>query len=314
MLITELFPYSKHNGFGSHYKITQENLEGIRTRDKISLVCLVCAHEFKQRANSVFLGVISCKCSKSYRKTEVELTQAVALDCQSKDLKLISITYEKPLTNSIVQYTCNVCDATTSCSYNNMVFNGVGCTTCTRKYRATREEYVDKLKDIFQESFELVDDLPSKVTSKTSITVKCISCGRCTEKSMAAVLYNKASCQCLATYGYDNSKPGFMYLISLKNDSKVYYKVGVTCDTTRRFRELSYNNNLKVEVLSMWEYPANGPILDHELFLKNHFAMGRSTDKPFEYGYTESVSVESLPMIMTLQNLQYRNIFSGFST
>lgn len=97
-------------------------------------------------------------------------------------------------------------------------------------------------------------------------------------KTIAAIIYHKASCHCFANYGYDKTKPGYLYLISLTKDTETFYKIGITCDTKRRFRELSNMNKLEINVLCIWEYPANSVILEHESFLKNHFGLGRSEE------------------------------------
>lgn len=316
MLLQDIFPKSKTNFPEIVKKYSVIGFKpGLLMRDHVEMVCSDCGHIFIQRANNIFSqGVVSCKCSKSYRKSEEELLVSAQDVCSNLGLEFKGITYTKPLTKSKVNFQCRTCEIDSVSRYDLMAHLGIGCTHCTKKYRASREEYNIKLKSLFGQSFVLVKDLPEKVSTKTIITMQCLQCKRIADKSIAAVIYNKVSCQCLATYGYDNSKPGCMYLISLTDGINKFHKVGITCDTARRFRELSNTNNLMVDVICVWNYPANGPILEHELFLKSHFGLGRTSEKPFEYGYTESVDEESLPMILTIQNLQYRDTFGGFFT
>lgn len=310
MLLRDIFPKSKtqYPDVVNKYSVV-DYTKGLRMRDRVQMVCSDCGQTFIQRANNVFSqGIISCRCSKFYRKTQDELLLSAQEACSLNNLEFKDIIYVRPLTKSKILFECKVCFNKSDCRYETLVHGGVGCTFCTKKYHASRDEYVAKLESIFQNSFTLYGPLPEKVNNKTTVSVQCLNCEEISSKTIAAIIYHKASCQCMATYGYDNSKPGYMYLISLTDNSNTFYKVGITCNTTRRFRELSNTNNLDVGVLCIWDYPENGPILEHELFLKNHFGMGRSDQKPFEYGYTESVSEQSLPILMAVQNLQYRNI------
>lgn len=318
MLLQEIFPKSKTNfpEIVRKYSVVEFN-PGLRMRDRVPMRCSDCDHVFIQRANNIFSqGIISCKCGKFYRKTEEELLSSSKVVCTELGLEFKGITYAAPLTKSEIQFRCNVCDKDSTARYELLAHLGIGCTYCTKKYRPSREEYQSKLNYLFDGAFTLSKELPQKVTSKTVIDIQCLGCNNISSKSIAAVIYNKVSCTCITTYGYDNSKPGYMYLISLcrGDGQETFYKVGITCDTSRRFRELSNTNNLEVTPICIWDYPANGPILEHELLLKNNFSLGRSSEKPFEYGYTESVLKESLPMIMTIQTLQYRGAFGGFST
>lgn len=313
MLITELFPNSKQNGFGGDYKVIQENLEGVRTRDKISLICLVCDHQFKQRANSIFLGVVSCKCSKSYRKTKEELRtdfeeNALLLNCE-----LLAVEFVKPLTSSIGTIICKVCETTRDIPYDRMATKGTSCLKCSGKYRPTTDEYLANISNKLPIGSKLAF-WPNKITNKSSVEVFCSLCNVTSTKTVAAIIYNKSLCACSANWGFDVSKENYLYLIKLLKESREYYKVGITCNINRRMREFENTNNCTVQVLSVWGYPKNSKILEHEHLLKDYFAYGRSKDRPFESGYTEAVDFSSLPELIIIQNLQYRAMNNGFST
>lgn len=313
MLITEAFPNSKQNGFGANYKVTQENVDGVRTRDKISLICLVCGHEFSQRANSIFLGVVSCKCSKSYRKTKDELKLDFQANAKSLDCELLDIKYLRPLADSIGTIICNLCKTIRDISYSSMASKGTSCVKCSGKYRPTTDEYLHTIRNKLPENTNLIS-WPDKIVKDSVVEVCCSLCNVKSSKTVAAIIYHNSQCSCTANWGFDNSKESCMYLIRLTKNSTDYYKIGITCNLSRRVREFENKNSCDVAVLSVWKYPANSKITEHEQLLKDYFAHGRSKDKPFESGYTEVVEFSSLPELIIIQNLQYRAINNGFSS
>lgn len=316
MLLRDVFPKSKTKFIDIVDKYTiLEDVQGIRMRDFVWMSCKDCGHEFSQRANNIFSqGIISCKCSKSYRKTKEELLDVAVKYCTSKDLVVSGIEYLQPLTESILSLECKICEFKYDTPYGHLIFNKTGCVLCSQKYQPTLEEYDHKIKEAFQGKFKLEIPLIGSPTKNTQIEVRCLSCNKTSNKLIAAVIYHKPSCPFCAVYGYDESTSGFMYLIKLYNDSDEYYKIGVTCNLERRFRELSSPNGLNIEVINTWKYNSNEPILKHESFIKEHFSLGRTNEKPFEYGYTEVVPKECLPVILAIQNLQYRNMSGGFTS
>lgn len=316
MLLRDAFPKSKTKFMGIVNKYTiLDVVDGIRMRDFVWMYCKDCDHEFSQRANNIFSqGTVSCKCSKSYRKTKEELLDVAVKYCTTKDLVITGVEYLKPLTESILSLECKVCNFKYDTPYGHLIFNKTGCILCSQKYRPTLEEYDQKIKEAFQGKFKLEVPLSGVPGNKTQIDVRCLSCDKVSSKSISAVIYRTPACPFCAVYGYDESTPGFMYLIKLSNNTDEYYKIGVTCSLERRFWELSYYNKMRLEVINTWKYNPNEPILKHESFIKEHFSLGRTSEKPFEHGYTEVVLKENLPTILAIQSLQYRSLRGGFTS
>jgi ribosomal protein L44E len=307
------FPKSKGKEFGAKYLVL-DVVEKPQTRHYLNLKCKDCDYEFSQRANSVFLGVISCKCSKSYRKTKEEFYDQVQTECQQRGIELISLDYFKPLSDSRGTFKCLSCRGIWSTATSS-IFTGTGCVHCVGKYQPTNEEYFDRINNALGNDFELISiEYKDRINKNSKIAVKCNSCLGVSKKKVAAVTYHDASCPCCADWGFNPNMENTLYLIKLSNHEKEFYKVGVTCKLSRRMGELSRNNNMTVEVLSHWVYPPFSPILEHESILKAHFSFGRQAGKPFPDGYTEVVDANSIPVLITIQNLQYRGIRDGLSS
>lgn len=318
MFLKDVFPNSKTK---YEHVIAKYYLEtvpvGLRMRDSVTMLCIDCKHTFSQNANNIFTkGIISCKCSKSYRKTEEELLTSTINHCHSEGLSFKGIEYIRPLTKSVVSFTCNICQITLNKTYEQMIHNGIGCTVCSKKYRPDTYEYEIKIKQHLGDGFELTEALTDKVCNNSIISVKCLTCDKITKKSVSAVIYHKPSCQCLAAFGFDTSKVGYLYLISLRDSENIFYKIGITGKLERRFKELSRYNDKKLEVIMTWTYPPNSLILQHEQVLKDYFGLGRLSEeeKPFQDGYTECITEQSLPVVISIQNLQYRSLNSGFAS
>ena len=307
------FPNSKGKEFGKKY-IVLSSPEKPQTRHYLSLKCKDCGYEFTQRANSVFMGVISCKCSKSYRKTKEEFREQVYAECQKRGVEVVSLECVRPLSDSRGTFRCLDCEGIWSTSTSSILSNGTGCLHCVGLYKPTNEEYIDKITSRLSNNFELVNvDYTVKINKNSKVHVKCMSCQSVSTKRVAAVLYHTPSCPSCADWGFDPSVKNFMYLIKLSNSESVFYKVGITCDLERRTRELSRNNKMDVEVLYSWEYHPSSLILEHEQKLKQYFSIGRQQGKPLKDGYTEVVLEESLPVLVAVQKLQYMEANSGFS-
>lgn len=316
MLLEDIFPKSRTKFIEVVRKYSVVNfVPGLRMRDRVEMVCSDCNHVFIQRANNIFSqGIISCKCSKSYRRTKDELLQDTLKTAGVLNLSLVSVDFKKPLCESLIELRCKKCSGSFIKTFENLYYTNSGCIYCSERYQPTAEEYKFKIEDRLGNDFKLISSLGERPSKNSLISVECLSCNKTSSKRIAAVIYNEPSCPHCAGYGYNQGNTGFLYLIKLFDQQSEYYKIGITGNLKRRFRELSYNNGLSLEVLSTWEYKSGEPILEHENFLKQNFALGRLVDKPFEDGYTEIVHKEHLPMILTVQNLQYRNTRSGFSS
>jgi ribosomal protein L44E len=316
MLLVDAFPKSKikNADVANKYSVV-DFVQGMTTNQYVKMSCSDCHHSFEQRPSRVLCeGIISCKCSKSYRRTPDELVKDAIEFTENTYMKFVSVDYTKPLSNSTLHLKCLKCENHFDKSFQNLYYNNSGCPHCSGKYQPTVDEYFTKIQARLGVQFKLTTELVENTSKNSLIEVECLLCNRSSSKTIAAVIYQKPSCPHCAVYGYDESTPGYMYLIKLFNETSEYYKIGVTGNLKRRFAELSYHNDLSLEVLNTWEYNSHEPILKHENFLKDNFALGRLVDKPFEHGYTEIVCKEHLPVILTLQNLQYRNMRSGFSS
>lgn len=310
MFLKELFPNSKvkDHSVVEKYKVIDPP-SNLRMRDFVQMFCVDCKHTFRQRANNIFSqGIISCKCSKSYRKTEGELKDILLEYCYDNNLTLDSIEYLRPMGKSCVNLTCDTCRKSTKTTYESIVFQGAGCIHCNKKYKRTKEEHMEEVSAALLGRFNWSAQLPDRPTTKTLVNLTCVDCGKEQTRSISSILYQKSECMCNAAFGYDQKRAGYIYLIKLYNEVSEFYKVGVTYNLKQRFSQLSKNNNLLVEVISTWYYPPNSPILSHELYLKNNFGIGRVDPKPFSDGYTEIVDGECLPILISLQNLQYRTL------
>lgn len=308
------FPNSKNKEYGSKYLVL-DTVENPQTRHYLKLRCKDCDYEFSQRANSVFLGVVSCKCSKSYRKSVQEYLEEISALGEAKNFSFKFIDVKKPYTKSRVTLNCGVCDNDWVTPVGSLIHNGSGCVYCAGHYQPTNEEYLTKIGECLASEFELLSVEHSSRINKTSkVTVKCNTCEKLSVKQVAAIIYHKPSCPCCAPWGFDPSLENIMYLIKLHNSKEIFYKIGVTCHLQRRMKELSRNNDMTVEVLSYWTYKPYSLILEHEQRLKQYFSIGRQEVKPLKDGYTEIVQEESLPIIIAVQNLQYKEVDYGFAS
>ncbi len=307
------FPKSKGKEFGVKYLVL-DAVEKPQTRHYLNLKCKDCGYEFSQRANSVFLGVISCKCSKSYRKTKEEFYEQVHTACQQRGIDVVSLDYFKPLSDSRGTFKCLSCEGVWTTATSSILL-GTGCVHCVGKYQPTNEEYLDRINESLGADFDLISvEYADRINKNSNITVKCNTCLGVSKKKVAAVTYHPASCPSCADWGFNPNMENVLYLIKLSNDHQTYYKIGVTCKLSRRVGELSRNNGMNVDVLSYWTYPPFSSILEHESKLKTYFSLGRQADKPFPDGYTEVVDGSSIPVLINIQNLQYRGIRDGFSS
>ena len=300
------FPKSKGKEFGAKYLVL-DAVEKPQTRHYLNLKCKDCDYEFSQRANSVFLGVISCKCSKSYRKTKEEFCQQVQTECEQRCIEVISLDYCKPLSDNRGTFKCLSCNGVWTTATSSILL-GTGCVHCVGKYKPTSEEYIKKIKDELSDNFTLIE-YPENIALKSRVVVKCNHCEVLIDKSVSRIIHGKSHCYCRAPFGFRNSRINFLYLLSVVVGTTQFHKIGITKDITRRISEISRENSADVNLLSYWQYPPYSSIREDEQTLKDLFCdpSEHNSEGLIVSGHTELIPNNSIPVVWAIQKLQRRN-------
>lgn len=305
--LDEYFPKSKNNHLGNKY-VVLDDVDKPQTRHYLSLQCLDCGKQFKQRANSIFLGVISCLCSKSPRKSQEEYKDDVETKCKENGISLIRVVYKTPISVSRGIFKCDCCGGEWETSVASILYNSTGCLHCSKKYKPTLDEYVAKIEQALGVDGNLISH-PEKITVHSRVDIQCNYCSAIYDKSVSKIIYGNSSCMCRANFGFNINMENFLYVLRIEKEGAVFHKIGITNNITRRVGEIARENNASVSVLCYWTYPALSNIRVHEQILKDMFcdSVRNNPGDIIQSGHTELVNNEAVPVVMAIQSLQRRN-------
>lgn len=304
MTLTELFPNSNNNHFGSTFEVLEIPTPK-RTTSKFKLLCTVCDCEVEMKPVKVFAGQRACKCSTMYYKNPTRRFERLVTTLKAKDISLLSESIEKDIRwHTMLDLSCNICSNKWTTQENNVVNYNTGCGRCAGVQKLTIDEIEARFKNLIGNSkissFKLLGE-----NWKDPILVTCV-CGFERTAQASQIYQDPSSCPKCAVSGFKPHEPATLYLLELKNneDKVIGYKYGITGNLEERHRKIQRGFIGKVSLWSFWEYPTGSLAQTHELTFKRAF---NSLFAPSEMkdGWTETFSPELFNCFLTLQKAQY---------
>ena len=92
------------------------------------------------------------------------------------------------------------------------------------------------------------------INNKTKLEIVCPLHGSFLQRADRHISTSKSGCPSCATYGFDPSKPGMLYYLSINHGQA--YKIGITNNSV----EKRYDNSdlININIIKVWEYAIGG--------------------------------------------------------
>lgn len=189
--------------------------------------CEYCSNEWKTTFHSVDKFTGCPICSNTNRAENSRLTEKVIYErLEGRPLKILKYG---GTVMSQSHFECTVCGYILSTSFDS-VNHGHGCPKCVNVARVTEEECVKRLNG---RSVQLVKYLGS---TKEKSLFKCIPCGKEWLNSFNNVQAGQG-CPSCTKYGFNPSKPAYLYVLLLDTPKGTCYGFGVTNDIKSRMKK-----------------------------------------------------------------------------
>lgn len=217
----------KHKDTYSYKKVKYKN-----AKEKVIIICKTHG-DFNITPNNHLSGQGCIKCRNASIGDKLKLDPAIFID---KAIKKHGDSYD--YTNTLyvkagnkVTITHKECNTTFSILPNNHLRNKGGCPTCSEKYNLDRllerskvsaNSFIENLKKSLGDDYEA---LTPYVAARKKISILHKTCGS-TFSASPDTLLRKHGCPSCASHGFDPSKPGILYYLSINNGE--YFKIGIT--------------------------------------------------------------------------------------
>lgn len=142
--------------------------------------------------------------------------------------------------------------------------SGFGCSKCSNKYKPSKEEFIEKCREVHGDSYTYENVIYKNKDTKVEIT--CPEHGSFWQ-SPGSHINGGRGCPSCANYGFDSSSPGILYYLSI--DGGIGYKIGITNRTVKD--RLSARDYERVKVLKTWEYAIGKDAYNAEQFYLKMF-------------------------------------------
>jgi rubrerythrin len=219
---------------------------------KIAILCLVCGHTWRTRAQQVLDKLNPSGCQKCFGNLRLTHDEAQAkLDRISNGTKKFLESYISKSNKILVQ--CLVCDYKWSPFAGHVLKekNPTKCPKCSKRTRATQEEADERLCENSKGRLKFLE--PYTGTEQRILT-QCLVCNHSWRPLAAHLLKwnNNSGCPKCAIPGFRFDKPGTLYYVRIPNVfGDPLYKIGITNKTIReRFRK----DSIKIDVIETWHF------------------------------------------------------------
>lgn len=248
-------------------------------------------------------GRLSCKCSKSYRKTLAEKEAEIQEVCKVSDC-----TYVPPLIKKgykdYVKVLCHKHNTTSVGKLYNFTHGYTSCQECcNEKVRAAQiaelTDYLDKFNSIHKNKFDY-----SQADYKgydTKLEVICPTHGSFWISPNAHC--QGIGCSNCTVYGYKEKHPCYLYVVKMVNNElpdNVFCKFGISIDKKDRYRqhELSTNDKYKtVEVFARHFTTSDQAKFIEDTLKKLPIKRKVVSRDVMRSGFTETFNIEDLDLV-----------------
>lgn len=308
MLLSEAFPCAKNKHHGDRYEIIGEV---IAQRFKVKLKCLICSEIVDGLPSAIFTGRLACNCrKKNGGSTSVKKLERILPLIKSKNITLFTDII--PSAKAPLPAICNICEYTWETSYNSLFYKKHGCPKCSNSIRPTQVEFenqVSKLCDKLSLTFISSDFSEDLKLKYAKVTLECKVCALVWKTSKAS-LSGGSSCPNCASSGFNSGAPAYLYILRVCSSENILlgYKYGITSDIQRRISQhvkYSVSADLHFELAWSWYYKKGSDAMAHEKLIKKTFS-SYFLKEELPSGYTESIPIQSLPDLLDMQILQYK--------
>lgn len=221
-----------------------------------------------------------------------------------KGIKFISFEEEWKGNKTKVNIQCDICK-----SISNISLNGIRgrktatyCTNCNLNNAhilskiISEDKALNMIKGLSNNRFEFLEWLePYKGLSKQKAVLKCISCHRVWESNYNNLSKGKG-CPSCAKAGFQQSKPGFLYIIELSDKFRKYIKYGIANNLSKRINQQSKNSAFSYKILHSYEFVDGANARKIESLITQEFKHMFSglSKNDIKDGYTETLKYECL--------------------
>jgi len=191
---------------------------------------------------------------------------------------------------------------------NNHLSGKQGCQKCSKKYRPTTEEFIERAKEVHGNKYDYSLSEYGK-NNRDKVKIICHEHGEF-EQSPSSHIHQSAGCP-ICSYkhfvgGYGEQRflnnpeiknnPAMLYLISIKNDTEIFLKIGITQKTLHE--RFTLNNKLpyNYEVINV----INGKLYDMfilEQKLKRLYKHSKYIPNIKFNGYTECFEYDCIELL-----------------
>lgn len=295
--LSHYFPDRLNGYFGEDYLVVRED-DLCRVSVKWELKCVVCDKTFLAAPNDILRGCISCACGYRYYKTP-ELKSEKLLEVLTP--KQITFPVNIPILHSHqkVDLTCQVCNLEWKAGWSILVNKQSGCARCAGRYRHSEKEYIKRINNP-QHSYRYVSkDFDHEIYTRDVVNVQCTQCELVWKKLVSDAIVGRFGCPSCQTNGYNQSKIGYFYILSVKNSRELLaYKFGISNTPDKRLKLISNRSNLDIKTIALFKFEDGQKAHELEALVKKSFG-NFLTKETMPDGYTETISAAELNQLVT---------------
>ena len=251
-------------------KYDYSNVNYINTRTKIVVICKIHG-EFQQAPQDHIQGKGCSKCASEFTANLLS-SNTKEFIFKSKQIHMNFYDYTK--TNYINAYskvaiTCPIHGDFEQKAMHHL--QGCGCKQCgieasSKILTSNTKEFINKANIVHNTKYDY--NLTNYVKEKIKVIITCLIHGEF--KQSPDCHLQGQGCPSCAKYGFDPSKPGYLYYLKITTDTnQVLYKIGITNKSVKkRFR---LTDLAKIEIVKQKLYDNGQDALDWETKLKRMY-------------------------------------------
>lgn len=305
--------------------ITITDCNGLRgTKRRYSYVCSICSKDkelwdlgVNDSVKSVFdRGGTPCGCSKLPKWTEAQYKLRVEREASKNGIQLDwSLSEYKGQKTKISTY-CKIHDRL-SYTWAGNVLEGKTCRKCgTARGGASRRigevDVIKQLMEISYEGYKFIKFTKPYETKKGRAVMQCPDHGEWTA-DINHLLNTGSGCPGCAKRGFDQTKPGFLYLYSWHGLGHEILKIGITnkMEEFKRIKEQhARNKGMTGELIDVWRWEDGSIARDYETEIKRAVPRFACSSKIMPDGHTETILPMYLPDIYEIMKNESCSLLS----
>ena len=232
---------------------------------RVIICCKLCHFEWGSTTNNITSHGNGCpQCAKQRRWTSEERIQQIN---KLGSIDFVSWVCEYKGSNSKANVKCSIDGYKWSASVSELVNSGKGCPQCAGRRIWTPDERIDQINK--RENLYFVSWVGGVYENKKSkATVRCSVDGFEWSASVDNLVNRESGCPKCAKYGYDASKPGYLY--ALRSECGQHVKVGISNKPSQRHKQLEKRTPFKFHVIK--QISGNGDkIIELEKYFHNRY-------------------------------------------